>query len=78
MTYIGITTVQGEGIGLKRACTQCGASVEPISYDSRAQDPTYCAHCGHKFNRLPKGMKTKKLVDLLNAYIEPVPADEGE
>lgn len=75
MTYIGITTVQGDGIGLRRACTQCGASVEPVSYDSRAQDPWYCAYCGHKFKRLPKGLKAEKLVALLNEHIKPIPED---
>lgn len=69
MKYTKLKISQGSGIGMERACVQCGAIVEPASRGNHPHDPAYCATCGHKFNRIKDGYTSEELADILNDMI---------
>ena len=66
MKYTSITTTQGSGIGLERSCRQCGARVEEVGHDHFPHDPTFCPHCGHKFDRIQSSYTSDEIVSILN------------
>lgn len=69
MRYIGIRSAQGSGIGMIRACTECGATVEQVSRDNHPVDPVFCATCGHKFNVIRMSLKDDEVVRILNEAV---------
>lgn len=71
MTYTGIKTAQGSGVGMIRACSHCGTEIRKIEVRGVTEDPVYCAHCGNKLRQIPSGFPADKLVEILNNVVSP-------
>ena len=78
MTYVGLASADGGGIGMRRACTECGAAVEPVGRGDDQHDPAYCASCGHKFRQVQQEFSAAELVALLNEATAQTAVDARE